>query len=203
MRSVYDKQVQNASARRPFVDNVADADLEYVEKLDRLRRPAAADCRDLLTAARADLAKQKQVGDAQAGAVTDISLASAYRSASQQFSIWQKNFPTYYRSTGANRGAMTGGEHGPAAVALLAGYISNTGVAAPGYSLHNNGLAVDFSTTEINQGFGPEGSQKAAWKRTWLWAWLTANASTYHFFQDSSINEPWHWVYRATSSAST
>jgi hypothetical protein len=198
MRDVYDAHVQIGKSIRSFVGDVPAADLEVVEGAARLRRPAAAACRDLLLAIRADLAQKKQAGDPKAKAVSSISVGSGYRSASEQFSIWQKNFPGYYQETRTEREKLAGGVHGPKAVAFLASKISGW-LASPGFSLHNNGLAIDFLTIEGNKQLALEHKKDnvSAWKVTWFWSWMTANASTYHFFQNTSIDEPWHWEYRA------
>jgi D-alanyl-D-alanine carboxypeptidase-like protein len=129
--------------------------------------------------------------------VQRIEIRSAYRSATEQFANWQRAFPRYYTETRNMRTGLNGGEHGAEAVRYFASYIGKR-LAAPGYSLHNNGLAVDFTTVESGHELGPSSSQKSLgdWKLSWLWQWLGGNAATYGFFQNTSINEPWHWEYR-------
>lgn len=198
MKRVYETQVRNAARVRTFVGDVPVSELEEVEGGRKLRRPAGVSCRDLLAFARAELARQQANGVEKALTVSSISVVSGYRSASEQFRNWQRGFPRYYEETREHRSTLSGGAHGPAAVEHLATYIGAR-LAAPGYSLHNNGLAVDFGTTEAGQALGASTgtSSLAAWRRSWLWDWLTSNAATYQFFQNTRINEPWHWEYRA------
>jgi LAS superfamily LD-carboxypeptidase LdcB len=88
----------------------------------------------------------------------------------------------------------------------LANYIAGK-LASPGYSLHNNGLAIDFVTTENGKKFKIETSKKGelekAWRETWFFNWFLhgkpKNASSFGFFQNNEINEPWHWEYKQVS----
>lgn len=203
MQRVYDRQVERAARVRPFVSDVPATDLMVIEQGHQARTAAAQACRNLLAAARADLAEQKQSQVQQALSVERIFLVSAYRSASQQFTNWQRNFPRYYQQTASRRAALTSGEHGQEAVNLLTSHISGI-LAAPGYSLHNNGLAVDFGTkdngNELGANKNPTSIQR--WRQSWLFNWLQANAVRYNYYQNTSIDEPWHWEYRATTQPS-
>ena len=201
MRAVYDRQRRRAASRRPFVADIPEAELGPIEGGQRARTQAARACRSLLQAARADLAQQQVAGGA-AGRVGRIGVASGYRSASRQFENWQRSFPRYYAQTQTKRAQLPGGEHGVAAVDFLAGYVGGR-LAAPGYSLHNDGLAIDFSTREGGEDLGPSTADAsiAAWRRSWLFAWLSANAAGFNFHENTSIQEPWHWEYRAPPTA--
>jgi murein DD-endopeptidase MepM/ murein hydrolase activator NlpD/LAS superfamily LD-carboxypeptidase LdcB len=202
MRRVYDEHVRRASQRRTFTPDVPDSDLAVIEGNHQVRTAAAQACRNLLADARQALQSEQAAGSAQAQSVSFIRITSAYRSASRQFRIWQRNFPRYYAETEAERQRFSGGEHGSQAVQYLARYIGRR-VAAPGYSLHNNGLAVDFTTRDNNRTLGAN-SQPAnirRWRQSWFYQWLTANASRYGFRENDSINEPWHWEYRPTISS--
>jgi hypothetical protein len=110
---------------------------------------------------------------------------------------WNRNFPRYYAETQADRAAADGGEFGDAAAALMTRYISRR-LAAPGFSLHNDGRAVDFFTVQAEKSMGADTSarNRANWRASWLFQWLTLNASIYGFFQNTSIDEPWHWEFR-------
>ncbi|MBF2062891.1 MAG: DUF3380 domain-containing protein [Calothrix sp. C42_A2020_038] len=200
MRRVYERQVARAARVRPFVNDVSATELMVIEGNQRARRAAAQACRDLLAAARADLAQQQQNQIQQALSVERIYIVSAYRSASEQFTNWQHNFPRYYQQSANRRAALSSGEHGEEAVNLLASHISGI-LAAPGYSLHNNGLAVDFGTRDSGHNLGanknPTSIQR--WQRSWLFNWLQSNAAGYNYYQNTSINEPWHWEYRITN----
>ncbi len=201
MRAVYDQQIQNARAVRSFVADIPSSQLGTVESGHQMRRAAATSCRDLLASARAELQKQKDVGDAKAQHVTSILPVSGYRSASQQFQAWQGAFPRYYSETRSRRTAMSTGEHGSEAVTFLARYIGGI-LAAPGYSLHNDGRAMDYGTSESGRTLGPQRSDYDAWLQSWLWTWMRSNAATYYFYQNTSIREPWHWEYRAPITSS-
>lgn len=196
MREVYRLHVARSSARRHFVADVPGSELATVEGGHRARTDTAADCRALLAECRAERRRQQEAGDERARRVTAIGVVSAYRSASQQLAAWQGNFPKYYRRTQSERAAKAGGEHGARAAAYLAGYIGKW-LAAPGFSLHNAGRAIDFTTTEGGTPMGASSSaaNRAAWRRSWMWEWITANAARFRFFQNTAIDEPWHWEH--------
>lgn len=196
MRRVYEAHVARARARGGrFVGDIPAAELGTVEEGHSMRKAAAADCRAMLAAARADLASQKAAGDARAQGVRSIGITSGYRSASKQFSLWQQYFPRYYRETQSKRSAAPGGPHGNAAVALTVKHVGSW-IAAPGYSLHNDGRAADLKTSERERNLGASGSQRKPWRETWFWAWLVQRAARFAFFQNTSIDEPWHWEHR-------
>jgi hypothetical protein len=186
---------------RTFIDNVPETELAEVEDGKMMRAAAAADCRAMLATARAELEAQQRAGSAVAKHVRWIGITSGYRSAGRQFTIWQKNFPRYYRETEAERENATGGEHGEAAASLLARYIGGQ-VAAPGYSLHNDGRAADLKTSERDIAFGANGGQRTPWRQTWFWGWLVDHAARFAFFQNRHIDEPWHWEHRPDNRAS-
>ncbi len=192
MRRVYELQRQTASGQRAFVGDLPENQLAEIEGGVQARRDAAAACRMLLSAAREGLREDQSRRDRLARQVRRIGVASGYRSARSQFQSWRTSFPRYYRQTQEERERQEGGEHGSAAARLLARYISGR-LAAPGYSLHNNGVAIDFNTTQGRQNLGPNTSQIAQWNRSWFFNWLTANAANFGFAQNPNINEPWHW----------
>ena len=197
MRRVYRAQVSRASRTRSFVGDVAAADLAEIEHGIQARPAAAESCRRLLADVRAAAA-----ADSGAASVSRIGLVSGYRSATSQLAIWNRNFPRYYAETRAARQARQGGEFGPAASDLLVAYISGR-LAAPGFSLHNNGLAIDFITVQdsISMGADTSADNRSHWRGSWLFGWLAGNASRYGFFQNTSIDEPWHWEFRDSASA--
>jgi hypothetical protein len=196
MRRVYNKHVARSS-QKPFVPSVPSAELGNVENGQQMRKPAAASCVALLARARAAVASEKAQGKALALNVKEFGARSGYRSVEKQFNGWQGAFPTYYRDTQQQRANLPGGPHGAAAVDSLAIYVGKR-IGAPGFSLHNSGLAMDFFTKEGSLSLGPNTSAKsvAAWKKTWLFDWLLRNAAVNHFFQNTNITEPWHWEYR-------
>ncbi|HEX6749579.1 MAG TPA: N-acetylmuramidase domain-containing protein [Longimicrobium sp.] len=204
MREVYRRHVANSSARRRFVADVPGVELGTIEGGHRARSAAAADCRGLLAECRAELQRRNDAGDARARRVSAIGVVSAYRSASQQLAAWQGNFPMYYNRTASERAGKPGGEHGAEAAAYLARYIGGW-LGAPGFSLHNDGRAIDFTTTEGGTAMGASSgaANRAAWRRSWMWEWMTTNAARFHFFQNTAIDEPWHWEHRPPATMGT
>ncbi len=196
MRRVYLRQVTAACQSRAFVGDVADSELGDVENGVRLRQPAAPGCRALLASARLALSSASGVH------VSNIGVLSGYRPATRQLANWNRNFPRYFGETQADRAAADGGEFGDAAAAFLTRYISRR-LAAPGFSLHNDGRAVDFNTVQDGKSMGADtsASNRANWKASWFFNFLVANANSYGFFQNTSIDEPWHWEYRAAAPA--
>ncbi len=199
MRRVYLRQVAAACQSRPFVGDVPDAELSEIETGVLACQTAADSCRRLLVSARTALAT-----DSAAANVKRIGVLSGYRSASRQLTNWNANFPRYYEETRADRVALDGGEFGDSAAALLTRYISRR-LAAPGFSLHNNGLAIDFVTVEgaVSMGADTSARNRAGWRRSWFFGWLSGNAAAYFFFQNTSIDEPWHWEFRPGAVASS
>ncbi len=188
MRKVYDVNHKWSSANGTFVADIPEGELGIVEG-KQLKKDAAAACTDLLNAARKDIKT--------AGVKVTAGLSSAYRSASKQASLWQSYFPDYYHETAAYREGLPGGAHGEKAIAYLARYIRPK-VAIPGYSNHQNGIAVDLLNVEdgkkvLNRTKSPYPDK---WRESWLWDWLTIHANNYGFFQNTHINEPWHWEYK-------
>ena len=192
MRRVYELQRQMSARQRTFVGDLPASQLTEIESGVRARRDAAAACQMLLHAARASLVEQQRAGDLLAMQAHSIGVVSGYRSAQRQFQNWTTNFPRYYRQTQEERAGLLGGEHDAAAARHLARYIRGR-LAAPGYSLHNSGIAIDFRTQQGRHNLGASTSQIALWNRSWFFRWLTANAANFGFAQNPSINEPWHW----------
>jgi hypothetical protein len=204
MRRVYQRHVARSARRGRFVPSVPKSELGDVEYGQQMRKPAAANCVALLARARATLASDKAKGNAAALKVKEFGARSGYRSVESQFNGWQSAFTSkYYRDTQNARANLSGGSHGGAAVDYMVGYVGKR-IAAPGYSLHNSGLAMDFFTKEGSLSLGPNTSARsvAAWKGTWLFDWLSRNAGAHRFFQNTSIDEPWHWEYRGPGIAS-
>ena len=191
---VLKRQVRNALAKgRHYNANVPDNELSIIEGKHRMRAEAAARCRDLLKDAREALAKEQKTGDATAKGTSKIAVYSAYRNIAQDTAAWEQCFLQYYTETQAARAAMPGGGHGPKALALMVRMMISF-KAAPGYSNHSNGLAVDFTTTHKRKALKARKAQRSQWRKTWLHHWLQENAETYGFHPLST--EEWHWDYR-------
>lgn len=191
MRRVYDAHVARAVARGDkFTPSLPTAQLDTIYDGHEARKDAAAQAKRLLAAANADL---KAAGLADR---VRIGITSAYRSADRQFDIWQgkggggkRGFPHYYRVTEGIR-RRTGDEHGDEAARRLAEYMGKY-IAAPGYSNHQDGLAIDFGTGEVGKPLGKIGG------RAWFHGWLVKNARRFGFHPYEA--EAWHWVYRPGS----
>jgi LAS superfamily LD-carboxypeptidase LdcB len=179
----------------------------------QMQKDAAVALGKLLAAARLDLANDlaAPVGDAateqrraRAKRVQELSVNNAYRSASLQFSIWDRNFARYYQDTASKRRELPGGEHGAAAAELLREYIGIR-VAAPGFSNHQNGIAVDFALrlkangATAEQNLSASMAQSDPWKESWFWHWLVGRAGEFGFVPYEP--EPWHWEYKPETVA--
>jgi hypothetical protein len=195
MRKVYDLHVKRS--RGDFVDTLPETALEEVEPGSgkKARKDAARKAREMLAAARAALAAEGLTGTVRIGVL------SAYRSADLQFDIWQGKttkgkggFPHYYQETKSTRQhPKYGGEHSDKAAAYLAEYMALY-VAAPGYSNHQDGLALDLGTRK------GKGGLIKLYKGSWFHDWMCVNARTYQF--EPLASEAWHWTYRPTAGAS-
>jgi D-alanyl-D-alanine carboxypeptidase len=193
MQDVYRRHVAAvAKSGRRFVASIPPTELGEIERGICMRRAAAAEAKQLLDQARQDWQADRARGDPKALRQGRPGLNNAYRSPELQFVLWQRYFPKYYKATADLRRQDPGGEHGPAAADRLAYYVRKW-VGAPGYSLHQDGLAMDLEGGSL----GPSGSasSRQAWGQSWYWDWLVRNAARYHFQQNTSINEPWHWQY--------
>jgi LAS superfamily LD-carboxypeptidase LdcB len=198
MRRVYDAHVTRSKARGDtFTPSLPSSALDTIEGEHMAQKDAAAQAKLLLRAARSDL---------DAAGLADrvrIGITSAYRSADRQLDIWQgkggggrRGFPHYYRQTQAARRRFSD-EHGPEAAQALVAYMGKY-VAAPGYSNHQDGLAIDFGTGEVGaSGLGKIGPK--SWFHKWLSNDRNANAARFGFHPYEE--EAWHWVYRPKAIA--
>lgn len=197
MQQVFDAHIAWAKhGGKRYQPDIAPAQLVEIEPDCRLLRPAAQAAERLLTQARADLAAAQRRGDAHARAVTDLGMISAYRATTHQVLLWQGYFKThFYPFTAVARAKLPDGPHGKQAVEFILRQAIIPSLAPPGYSNHNRALAIDFRTREagreITSNF--DADNMAAWKRSWLLAWLKANAGRYGF--KPYAVEPWHWEY--------
>lgn len=192
MQEVYRRHVAKGARRRRFVGGIPRTELGEIERGIYMRRAAAAEARQLLAQARQDWRADRARGDPKALGQGQPGLNNAYRSPGEQFVIWQRNFPGYYKETAGLRRRARGGEHGAAAADRLVDYVGRW-VAAPGYSLHQNGLAMDLAGGSLR--ISRKGGRRQSWRQSWYWDWLGRNAARYHFRQNTSIDEPWHWEY--------
>lgn len=179
-------QVLQAKHRgRKYVPTIAASELEVVEKGQQMLREAADACRRLLAAAR------EAAGDATGIAFGAL---SGYRAVEKERGLWNGYFEKYYQATRRARGKLPGGPHGRAAVAAMVAYVSSR-KAAPGYSNHSAGTAMDFWTKEPHKPTcSASMSQKESWHQTWFFGWMQKNAAEFDFHPYTK--EPWHWEHR-------
>ncbi len=207
---------RGARSGRPRIFDLPAAELAIIPGTDiKMRRDAAPQLGRLLAAARADLARDLAATGTDATTldrrhrarrVRELAVNNAYRSASRQFGIWNRNFKQYYEATRVQRQAAPGGEHGAAAAELLRDYIG-VRVAAPGYSNHQGGIAVDFALrlqpdpqrADAEKELGASMAQVDPWKESWFWRWLKTRAGEFGFVEYEP--EPWHWEYKPQQAA--
>ncbi|EFL36577.1 predicted protein [Streptomyces viridochromogenes DSM 40736] len=164
-----------------------------------MRADAAAAAGRLLAAANQALAAARGRGDEDARRTRRITVASGYRGSEHQERLWRTYFGRYYEETAAARSGLPGGPHGEAAVRhMIEVFRIPSRIAAPGYSNHQNGIAIDLlqerdPADPIRNSTRPEAVQR--WRRTWFFQWLQANAGSYGFAPYE--REPWHWEYRS------
>ena len=170
-----------------------------------IHKDVAADAQALVDDARAALAAAKADEKAPdhklAKKCSAIGISSAYRGIEDDFGSWKSSYSNALGRTRAAREALGEGQ-------LLSKEARNLMVhdllgakATPGFSNHSKGLAMDFSTTQGGEDLGPHVSQREKWTKTWLHAWLKANAATRHFKPLST--EEWHWDHEAVPPAPT
>lgn len=173
-----------------------------------MRSDAAAAAGRLLAAAQADLAAAQQAGDADAVRTVRLGAGSGYRNRDHQQRLWMSYFPGYYRRTMAAREALAGGPHSDEAVDYLlksrkSGGFGLTGrIAAPGYSNHQNGIAIDFVQERrpghriVNRS---DDTSRGQWRRSWFHRWLRSRAADFGF--QPIATEEWHWEFRGGAVA--
>jgi murein DD-endopeptidase MepM/ murein hydrolase activator NlpD/peptidoglycan hydrolase-like protein with peptidoglycan-binding domain len=178
---------------------------------------AAAAAGRLLAAANADLAKAQEAGHADALRTIRLSATSGYRDSAYQRKLWLRYFTAkggYYDRTQTARGRLADGPHSEQAITYMltpekeGGFGLGGRIAAPGYSNHQGGIAIDFwqkrkKGHEILNNSGKKA--RAKWRSTWFHKWLRDNAANIFGFQPIPTEE-WHWEYRrgsgTTASAS-
>jgi len=171
---------------------VPQEDLVGTENGKQIRNDVAGPLSSMLAAMRADIAAGKAVGDKPVGKATGISVTSAYRSPSADRDLWDSYFQGYLAATTAAREA-TGDPFGAEAVKLLVKYIGSR-KAPPGGSNHSNGTAIDLAIEENGARRKNSYSDQVAWRASWHYAWLNANAASYGF--KNYPKEAWHWDYK-------
>lgn len=172
----------------------------------KTRKDTAIAAGKLLSAINADLAAAQAAGDGDAMKIRNVSVTSGYRSASRQLNLWRGVFSAkggYYDSTEAARRALAGGPHSDAAIDYLlkptrsGGFGLGGRIAAPGFSNHQGGTALDFLVNLKGGGAIRLSSKerfRAIWRRSWFHSWMIRNAARFGFHPIPT--EEWHWEYR-------
>ena len=160
----------------------------------------------LLQAARKDLAVAQSARDPDALRTVQLTATSGYRGSAYQENLWLDYFATkYYNRTRSARAKIPDGPHSDAAVDYLlrsrgeGGYGIGGRIAAPGYSNHQGGIAIDLWQERTKGNTIKNDSDNAArcrWRQSWFHGWLRKNAATYGF--QPIATEEWHWEYRPT-----
>ena len=201
MHATYEAHVARSCRSRAFEPSVPEADLAEVAKGKYLRRDATPLAIRMLDDAREALRQAKAAGDAEAVAVRSFGISSAYRSALRQYRLWNDRFGGYVNDTAQKRAGLPGGPLGDEAAQWLAHWIGGW-LAAPGFSNHNDGRALDlFCRLTSGKVLTADRGDISRWRTSWLHQWLTANAARYDFHPYQK--EPWHWEHRPGSASAT
>ena len=174
--------------------------------------PATAEAAGrLLKAACTDLQVARQAGDADALRTLKLSATSGYRGSDHQERLWLRYFATkYYNKSCRARAKIAEGPHSDAAVDYMLrrkdhdGYGIPGKIAAPGYSNHQGGIALDFwqDRTKGNEiGNDSDDPSRCRWRESWFHGWLRTHAAAYGFWPIGT--EEWHWEYRPAVKATS
>ena len=166
----------------------------------------------LLAAATEALAAAKAAGDEDALRTVRVTAVSGYRGSETQRELWRRYFGGkggYYDRTRQARAELPDGPHSDRAVAYMLdaehGFGLGGKIAAPGFSNHQGGIAVDLYQVRT-PGHTIENkstrSARAAWRATWFHRWLREHAEVEHHFEQLKTEE-WHWEYKPGTAAAT
>lgn len=166
----------------------------------RMRTEAAAALGRLLADGR--------IAGRAAGTAYYLDVGDTLRPYETQRQNWSVNLKRYLMESepALRRYLLLDGNYSDQAVCKLRDYAS-VRYAFPGFSNHQQGLAVDLHARE---GDGPPLVATTAktlvgttgltniqlWCRSRTFAWLAQNARRYGFVQVTGIDEPWHWEWR-------
>ncbi|MCX5394791.1 D-alanyl-D-alanine carboxypeptidase family protein [Streptomyces sp. NBC_00094] len=168
-----------------------------------MRSDAAEAAGRLLAAARRALAAAQTTGQEDAARTVRLTGGSGYRGRAHQQRLWLGYFRRYYSQSADARAGLPGGPHGDAAVRYMLDVFGiPSRIAAPGYSNHQNGIAIDFLQMRgRGQAIANSTGARAVarWRATWFFGWLTTHAHRFGFVPYAK--EPWHWIYRGSGAA--
>jgi subtilisin family serine protease len=158
----------------------------------------------LLAAANADLAAAQKAGDADALRTVKLTAKSGYRGSDYQKQLWLGYFENkYYNRTRSARAKIAHGPHSAAAVDYMlrskdeGGYGLSGRIAAPGFSNHQGGIAVDLwqdRTSGNGIANDSDDPSRCRWRQSWFHGWLRTHAAACGF--QPIATEEWHWEYR-------
>jgi subtilisin family serine protease len=172
-------------------------------------QPTADAVEQLLASARLDLDNAKNNGEPDAMRTVGLTVTSGYRSYETQLRLWKQYFSAengYYDRTRTVRAGLPDGPHSEQAVAYMltprgqGGFGLGGRIAAPGYSNHQNGIAVDLyqvRTKEHAIHNDSDDASRSRWRASWFHHWLCDNAERFGFRPLST--EEWHWEHRAAA----
>ncbi|MEU3688354.1 M15 family metallopeptidase [Streptomyces narbonensis] len=167
-----------------------------------MRSDAAAAAGRLLAAATRALAEARAAGHEDATRTLRLTGGSGYRGRAHQQRLWLSYFRGYYDRTAGARAGLPGGPHGDGAVRYMLDVFGIPArIAAPGYSNHQNGIAIDFLQVRgRGQAIANSTGARAVrrWQATWFFGWLSAHAHRFGFVPYA--REPWHWIYRGAGT---
>jgi hypothetical protein len=198
-----------AAKKRPPQPNLRRDQLDTIAGTDILTRPATARAAEaLLAAATVALHAAQQAGEVDALRTVRLTVTSGYRDDSKQRRLWLSYFRKYYNQTRTTREALPTGPHSDEALAYLmrskkaGGFGIGGRIAAPGFSNHQAGIAVDLWQERIpghRISNDTDPASRARWRGTWFHKWLVAHAAE-HGFQPLATEE-WHWEHQPADSA--
>jgi D-alanyl-D-alanine carboxypeptidase-like protein len=207
---VLDTHILRAALRhhgRPAAPEIPESELLAVDGDHKLRKDAARKYTTLIEKARIDLKAAKANGSANAD--TKFGITSAYRGPKYDEGLWRDYFQTKYyrlRLSKLGRHFFVGPKSLDKIVQTAAQDLVRFIVekkAAPGYSNHTKGIAVDFWTLEGGKMHKADtGKGEAAfrhlnqeWESTWLYKWLDQPEHKAEFGISRIPSEAWHWEF--------
>ena len=158
-----------------------------VRGIHDMESDAAASAKALLKAASTHL---EEIGSQER-----VGVASTFRHADEQFDDWNNAWYRHARDYMNDKGIEDLSTIDPEELARYIGRAYGT----PGYSNHQDGLAIDFRLFLDESKKSKVNNKKrdkaaiAAWETSDLYAWLDDHAEEFRF--KPLQGEPWHWVY--------
>jgi subtilisin family serine protease len=173
-------------------------------------RPATAEAGGrLLAAAMVDLRAAQQAGEEDAARTVRLRATSGYRNRAKQERLWLGYFTGdrpdngYYYDTREARARIAEGPHSDQAVDYMLrpqaadGFGLAGKIAAPGFSNHQGGIAIDFwqdRTARHKVENKTKDRFRCQWRQSWFHGWLRTHAASFGFHPIPT--EEWHWEYR-------